>query len=225
MKRKTLLISGFTPFGRFRYNPGQELLPLVEAERVGNWTIRTVLLPTAFSTSFTTLRERIESIRPHAVISLGMHPGSDAFKLETRARNLRNVEDHRGEKVSPSDQAIDPRGEQFRVSTWPLPNRPPDLGEALPEVRFSFSAGTYICNELYYHLLGYVDMGTLDRPLPALFIHIPPLPGDAVASRDGVRGKSLYQLHQGLMTLLGILLQRIDGRPDCGSGNRCPAMT
>ncbi|MFC1851024.1 hypothetical protein ACFL27_12590 [candidate division CSSED10-310 bacterium] len=190
MSVTTLLITGFTPFGPYRYNSSQEILSPLANREFKNFRVKTVEIPTSFEKSYLTLIQAFETYKPAMVISFGMAAQSNVFHLEARGRNTLalqiNDEDvSRKYKIDP----IEPTGPNFRYTTLKIPFF---KGEKVP-LRLSFDAGTYVCNYLIYTFLGYLEQTKGDN-FPYGFIHIPALPRDAASLAPPVRGMAFPTL-------------------------------
>jgi pyroglutamyl-peptidase len=88
---------------------------------------------------------------------------------------------------SPKDAAVVEGGPAAYLSTFPCSRIVEDLrGKGVPAT-LSYSAGTFICNALLYHLLHYAQGRGI--PKKAGFLHFPYLPTDVV-SKESILGMS-----------------------------------
>jgi len=178
--RDPLLLLAFGPFGPWEHNSTVDVTAAaagqLEAEgvRVQRRVLDTSLVAVA------RLVAELPAQSPASVLACGLDGNSCAVRLERRARNYADFR-------IPDTEGLQPRGELLLAGApaW-LHSEVADQ-ELLQRVRasgapteLSDSAGTYICNALYFHLLHELRSSAV----PALFVHLPPLPG-AVYSGQG----------------------------------------
>ncbi|MBN2384782.1 hypothetical protein JXQ70_18045 [bacterium] len=202
MMQKIALISGFTPFANFRYNPSAELLPVLHGLIINQWRVETVRLMTSFETSFPILGAAIERLKPSALFCLGLKANLDQIQIEIRARNIMTINQRRVDGTSQVlKQPIVTEADNFLRTNWPLTATMQALDRSGFPYRVSFNAGSFVCNFLYFQaLLNYADS------CPCLFIHIPAFPSDAARTRIPVHGLTFPQLYQRVFTLLRLSL-------------------
>lgn len=168
-----VLLSGFAAFGGMKDNPTRRLI-----EAIGNrtWSRRDlevagVVLPVTFADSFTRLSAEIERFQPDWVIALGLQCGAQGIRLERIAVNWieASIPDNNG--VQPRGEKIDAAGSDGIFSRLPVGEWAQKLRERNIPVEISNSAGTYVCNYLFYRLLRTYSGG------PRVgFVHVPATP-------------------------------------------------
>lgn len=169
---KTLLITGFDPFGGSDSNPAWlavEQLP----ERVGPYKLCKLQLPTVFAEAARLAIEAAQECRPDVILSVGMAAGRAALTPERIAVNIRDarIPDNRGQQ--PQGAYVDPQGPAAYFATVPVEAMAAAIRRAQLPGLVSNSAGAFVCNDLMYSLLHHFH-GTSTR---VGFIHIPALPG------------------------------------------------
>jgi pyroglutamyl-peptidase len=169
----TVLLTGFEAFGGQRINPSQLVASALEGEIISGFLVKSATLPCAFADAFAELAEGLESLQPALVICVGQASGRSAINLERIAINLdhASMPDNRGAR--PENQPIRIEGPAAYWSSLPVPAIASALGEAGIAAALSQSAGSFVCNHVFYRL-----METLAHR-PAVrggFIHIPLLP-------------------------------------------------
>ena len=167
---RKLLITGFEPFGAERYNPSIEAVKLLPEEIAGTQIIK-AQLPVVFKTGAEILLQKVSEEAPDAVICVGLAGGRKAVTPELIAVNLKNasIPDNIGQQ--PVWERIEPDGEDGLFSTLPVKAIQERLeGYGFPS-EISYSAGTYVCNEVMYRLLSFQK--ERERDMPAGFIHVP----------------------------------------------------
>lgn len=174
MGEKTVLLTGFEPFHGEEVNPSWEAVRALPDE-IGGWRVEKLLLPTEFDTAAALALQRAEEVSACAVISTGEAGGRAAVTPEVVAINLQDasIPDNAGKQ--PQDRPVVPGGETAYFSTLPVKRIVKAVREAGLPCQLSYSAGTYVCNDVFYRLLRrFAGTG-----VPAGFIHVPFLPQQA----------------------------------------------
>ena len=168
MEPKTLLVTGFMPFGREDRNPSWEAVDALP-ERVGAWKLCKLLLPVEFDRAAALAIRAAEACRADAVLSVGLAAGRTAVTPEYVGVNVRDasIPDNAGQK--PAGEPIDPNGPAAFFSTLPVRAMTKAIQDAGVPAKLSYTAGTYVCNDLLYSLLKRFS-GAAVR---AAFVHIP----------------------------------------------------
>ncbi len=193
-----LLVTAFEPFGEDAVNSSEETLRMIP-ERIDGARIISVCLPVVFGKSVDMLRDVVERERPDAVLCLGQAGGSTELTPERVAINLEDASlpDNAGQQ--PSDAVIFPDGPAAFFSTLPVRKMTDAIREEGLPARMSNSAGTFVCNQLMYGLLYY-----LEREFPGVpggFLHLPYLKEQADA-HPGSFGLSREELAKGVMAAI-----------------------
>ncbi|MFO8132892.1 MAG: pyroglutamyl-peptidase I [Thermoplasmatota archaeon] len=160
-----VLVTGFEPFGQWDSNPSGEIALALNDSMVGDVRIIGLVLPVIFDTSYARMREAMDRYDPAAVIALGLDGGARAMEVERLAVNLQHPSWLRFSRINTS-------GSLFRRSMLPADDIVAALRDDGIAARRSWCAGLYVCNYVFYRLLG--DAGRWG--IPAGFIHVPPLP-------------------------------------------------
>ncbi|MBQ1820965.1 MAG: pyroglutamyl-peptidase I [Clostridia bacterium] len=168
MESKTLLITGFEPFGTETRNPSWEAVSALP-ERVGIRTLYKCLLPVEFGRAADLLAEAIDRIRPEAVLCVGLAAGRTAVTPEAIGVNVRDASIPDNAGVQPIGEPVVPDGPAAYFSTLPVRRMTEAIQNAGIPAKLSYTAGTYVCNDLLYTLLHRLS-GTGIR---AAFVHIP----------------------------------------------------
>jgi pyroglutamyl-peptidase len=211
----TLLLTGFEPFGGDARNPSAELAQWFHGERIGGLLVVSECLPCVFSTAPRVLEAAIERCRPVMVLALGQAAGRAELSLERVAINLMDapIADNAGDQ--PINCAIDPAGPAAYFSDLPIPAMVAAARAAGVPAGTSLSAGSFVCNQVFYCLRHRVAKGRL--PVPAGFMHLPLLPEQAAARmrRDGsglpLPSLPFEAMRQGLRAALGAAAEALQG--------------
>ena len=174
-----ILATGFTPFGGEQINPSWEAVKLLP-ERVGEAVLLKREIPTEFDAACAALRAAMDALRPDAVLAVGQYGGANGIRVERVAVNLRDarIADNAGRQ--PTDEPVVTGGPDAYFATIPTRRIVDALRERDIPARLSYSAGTFVCNDLLYRALHESAQG-----YPAMrcgFIHVPYLPEQ---TRDG----------------------------------------
>ena len=127
------------------------------------------MLPVTFSGSFELIEAELAGHCYDYVICTGLAEGRDAVSVERVAVNLidARIPDNNGEM--PSDIRIIDDGEDGIFSTLPTRKMTDEAQRIGLDARLSYSAGTYVCNYIFYRVLHHLK-GSSTK---AGFIHVP----------------------------------------------------
>ncbi|MCF5140825.1 pyroglutamyl-peptidase I [Pseudomonas sp. PA-6-1D] len=170
---KTLLLMGFEPFDQDSVNPSWEAVRQLDGMLLGEGVqIVARRLPCAFALVEECLAEWITQLRPAMVIATGLGPGRDSISMERVAINVNDarIPDNLG--AQPVDTPVVVDGPAAYFSTLPIKAMVKALREAGVPAAVSQTAGTFVCNQVFY-LLQHALAGTDVR---SGFIHVPNLP-------------------------------------------------
>lgn len=118
---KTILISGFEPFGGMPLNPALEVISVldgIELQDLG--VIRTVTVPVVHEKSINTVVSAISDYEPDVVLMIGLAPGRIGIMPERVAINVDDFRlvDNEGNQVI--DQPVVKDGPVAYFSTLPV---------------------------------------------------------------------------------------------------------
>ena len=148
-----VLLTGFEPFDGDELNPSWEAVRQLNGEVVRRHRIVAERLPTEFRRSLSVLRKAIQKHRPELVLCVGLAGGRAQLALERIAINIDDarIPDNTGHQ--PIDAPIVRGGPAAYFSTLPIKAILLALqAQGLP-VEISQSAGTYVCNHVFYGLM------------------------------------------------------------------------
>ena len=165
-----LLITGFEAFLENAENPSEEIIKLLPNSIYGN-EITKVILPVIYDECFDILLPIIKETKPDVIINLGLAGGRKGISLERIAVNINDsiLEDNKGN--APLDERIIIEGKNAYFSTLPIKQILRNIQIKKIPVKVSNSAGTYVCNNLMYHVLHYISKN--DLSIRAGFVHVP----------------------------------------------------
>lgn len=182
----TLLLTYFGPFPGVPVNPTVALAEgAVRALNTARPDLRVVAreLPVSYDGSSAALRAALQEVQPDALISLGVAVGRDVVSLEQVAINLDSagIEDNDGDRRC--DEPIAPGGQEAYFSSLPVRASYERLRAAGEPVEISYTAGTYVCNHVFYE--GQRISRELGLSIPAGFVHVPAICADGEEDADG----------------------------------------
>lgn len=165
------LVTAFTPFNGEKINPSQMVLDLLP-ESINNWKIEKLTLPTVFNKSLDLLYQKVDEVKPDAVLSIGQAGGRTGITIERVGINIDDAPINDNDGKMPVDKPISNNGENAYFSTLPIKRIVENIKAIGIPSSVSNSAGTFVCNHVLYGLMHKIK-GTKTR---GGFIHIPFLP-------------------------------------------------
>ena len=200
------LVTGFEPFGGEPINPAFEALDQLPP-RLGALSIETRVLPAVFGQALDALNAAISASDPKIVLCVGLAGGRAALSLERVAINIDDarIPDNRGHQ--PIDVPIVAGGPAAYFARLPIKAAVAALREAgLPAI-VSNSAGSFVCNHVFY---GLMHLAATGHPgLRGGFLHVPYLPSQA-ARQDGAPSMALRNIVRGIEIVLTVAASRRD---------------
>ncbi|MRX07824.1 pyroglutamyl-peptidase I [Pseudoduganella sp. FT25W] len=193
--KKIILLTGFEPFNKETINPSWEAVQLLDGWHEGEFVVHARQLPCAFGKALKTIHRAVEELQPSIVISVGQAGGRVDLSVERVAINVDDAPYADNQQRQPVDQPIVNGGPAAYFSTLPIKAIVHELREAGLPASVSQSAGTFVCNHVFYGLMHQAhEWGTTMR---AGFIHIPYLPQQA-ARHPGTASMKLEDVVEGL---------------------------
>lgn len=172
-----VLITGFDPFGDDKLNPALEAIKQLQ-RTINNVEIVTQEVPTVFYESIKIVKEAIEIHKPDIVICVGQAGGRTQVTLERVAINVDDARIPDNKQQQPIDESIIKDAPAAYWSTLPIKRIVRDMREAGIPAAVSNTAGTFVCNHLFYGLMNYIQAQYPE--IRGGFIHIPFIPEQVV---------------------------------------------
>lgn len=193
-RRRPVLVTGFEPFGGEDTNPSWEICRALPAA-IGRAPLETLLVPTQFRLAIEETAAAIERANPRLVILLGQAGGRACLSVERVAINVDDarIADNAGSQ--PVDEPVAPAGPAAYFASVPVKAMTAAIREAGIPAEVSNSAGTFVCNHLFYGVLHF--LAASGRDARAGFIHVPWLESQAVA-RPGEPAMALATMVRGV---------------------------
>jgi pyroglutamyl-peptidase len=177
--KQTVLITGFAPFGGETINPSWQVAKQLHGwQPMADVEVVAAELACAFNDSTEQLLLLIEKLQPCLVLAVGQAGERTQICLEHVAINLieARIPDNTG--LQPSGVPVVASGPDAYFCQLPLKSMLKALHQANIPATISYTAGTYVCNSVFYqlcHLRQSMDV-------PAGFIHIPYAPSQTTTS-------------------------------------------
>lgn len=197
---KTILLTGFEPFGGEHNNPSWEAVRRLDGKHLHDGSrIVVALLPCAFGAALDVLGTKIRLFAPDLVVCVGQAGGRADLTIERVAINVDDAPKPDNAGSQPIDAAIVADGPVGYFSTLPLKAIVQALRAKGIPASVSQTAGTYVCNHVFY---GLMHMASSRHAIQhAGFVHIPYLPEQA-AAHPGAPSMSLSMMMDALMLIL-----------------------
>ena len=169
-RRPTVLLTGFAPFDGESVNPSWQAVRLLRGRQVAGHRIAVRELPTQFGAANAALRRAIRETKPALVICVGLAGRRPRMSLERVAINIDDARIPDNAGAQPVDVPVVAGGPAAYFATLPLKAMLAALREAGIPAEVSQTAGTFVCNHVFYGLMHAL------RRRPAIrggFIHVP----------------------------------------------------
>jgi pyroglutamyl-peptidase len=196
-----ILLTGFEPFGGESINPSWEVARALDGAVVAGARVVAVQLPCAFGAALARLAAALDELRPVLAVALGQAGGRVDLSLERVAINVDDarIADNRG--VQPVDVPVVAGGPAAYFSTLPIKAIVAGLRAAGLPASVSQTAGTFVCNHVFYGLQHHLR----DRDVRSGFMHLPYVPAQASA-HPGAASMPLAVLVDGTRRALELAL-------------------
>lgn len=186
-----VLLTGFDAFGGDTMNPSWLAVQELRDEVIAGHTVIAAQLPTAFASSTAVLVHLLRTHRPALVICVGQAGGRSALSLERVAININDARIPDNEGAQPVDQPVLKTGPAAYFSTLPIKAMLHAIAQAGLAAEVSQTAGTFVCNHVFYALMHALKKQRGSSAVRGGFIHVPYLPNQGAPSMpliDIVRG-------------------------------------
>lgn len=213
-RKPTVLLTGFAPFGGETSNPSWDAVQRLAGKSVRGHRIVTRCLPCTFGASLRELRAAIRETRPALVLCVGQAGGRSQLSLERIAINIDDARIPDNAGARPIDEPVVADGPAAYFSDLPIKAMLAALRAAGLPAEVSQTAGTYVCNHVFYGLMHAL------RRSPGVrggFVHIPYSPAQA-AQHPGAPSLPIEVVSEGLRIALATALSTdVDQRLAAGS--------
>ena len=190
-KRPVVLLTGFDAFGGSPVNPSWLAVQALSGRQIAGHRLLAKQLPTEFGQSLHQLQRCLQQYRPALVICVGQASGRRALSLERVAINLNDAHMADNAGKQPIDCPVLEDGPPAYFSTLPLKAMLTQMKNEGLAAELSLSAGSYVCNQVFYGLMHVLATQKIFKCSHGGFIHVPYLPEQGEPNmplKDMVRG-------------------------------------
>ncbi|MEP6502108.1 MAG: pyroglutamyl-peptidase I [Betaproteobacteria bacterium] len=216
MTSPCILLTGFEPFGGESVNPSWEIARALDGWVCDGRVVRTALLPCVFGDALARLDDALAAWQPELVLCLGQAGGRAEISIERAALNVDDarIPDNLGRQ--PIDAEVVDGGPAAYFSTLPIKAVARDLRAAGVAAAVSNTAGTFVCNHVFYALMHRLATTPALAGARGGFVHVPYTP-EQVAGRSGVPSMPLATQVEGIRAALrSAVATRDDVRESAG---------
>ncbi|WP_020696135.1 pyroglutamyl-peptidase I [Reyranella massiliensis] len=198
------LVTGFDPFAGDEVNPSSLAVGKLK-KHLGSIVVHTAELPTSYARSAEVLRAAIEKAKPDIVLCVGQAGGRTELCLERVAINVQDARIRDNDGKQPIDRPVVADGPAAHFTTLPIKACVAEMRKAGLPAAVSNTAGTFVCNHIFYALMDIA--ASHPRPIRGGFLHIPYVPEQA-ARLGGAPSMSVSDIVRGIEIILEVSASR-----------------
>jgi pyroglutamyl-peptidase len=172
-----VLLTGFDAFGGDDTNPSWLAVQALHGEAIGGHRVVAAQLPTTFVGSAPALLKLLHKHMPTLVVCVGLAGGRTGLSLERVAVNVNDARIADNAGAQPVDVPVVKGGPAAYFSSLPIKSMLLSLKAAGIAAEVSQTAGTFVCNHVFYALMHALKKRRSLQATRGGFIHIPYLPG------------------------------------------------
>lgn len=211
MQQPKILLIGFDAFGGASLNPSWLAVKQLHGRQIAGRRIVAAQLPTVFGESLHRLKALLKQHQPALVICVGQAGGRSAISLERVAINVNDAPLADNAGAQPVDTAVVPNSPAAYFTSLPIKAMLAALQREGIGAEVSQTAGTFVCNHVFYGLMHALATQRPLRHSRGGFVHLPWLPG------QGTPSMALDEMVRGLRLALRCALLA-DGDAALGAG-------
>ncbi|MDP3759744.1 MAG: pyroglutamyl-peptidase I [Ramlibacter sp.] len=210
----TVLVTGFEPFGGQEVNPSWMAAQALHGRTVAGHRLIGAQLPTAFGRSLEALRDLLHRHHPALVVCTGQAGRRTALSLERVAINVNDARIPDNDGAKPVDTPVVAGGPAAYFTSMPIKAMLAALLADGINAEVSQTAGTFVCNHVFYGLMHELETRHDLRRTRGGLIHVPWLPA------QGQPSMRLDEIVTGLRVAIGCALVTVeDIRKEAGALN------
>ena len=170
---KKILITAFEAFGSYSHNPCTDIANEVDGftDATNSYFIKHKIVPVSRFRSITEVCETVEKMEPDVLIMLGVAENKCKITPEKLAINHDDFKIPDNDGNQPAEEFIIPSAPLSYFTSLPIKSMVSQIEARGIPAEISYSAGTYVCNHLYFGVLHHIEKQKLD--LKTCFVHIP----------------------------------------------------
>lgn len=166
-----ILITGFVPFGNQKINPSQILIEHLQSDPQLKSICEFLVLPVDYDQAAQILSSKLKSQKWAGWIGFGQAGGRDKISLERVALNWKEKDFNQAGDLTWTPAPLLPGAENAFINPMNLAKILAELKNNQIPSEISFSAGTYICNCVYF--FANKTFQDLNSNAFSLFVHVP----------------------------------------------------
>ncbi len=201
--KRSVLVTGFEPFGGDLLNPSEVIAVALEGRVISKHVIHAQVLPCVFGTSIDVLNDALNRYKPNLVICLGQAGGRAGITPERVAINIDDARIADNDANKPIDRPIVKGGPVAYFSTLPIKAITAALNKQKIVSSVSQTAGTFVCNHIFYALMHAI---TKTRSVRGGFVHVPWLP-EQIKDKKGQPSMPIEVMIKGIETVIKVSLK------------------
>lgn len=166
----SILVTGFEPFGGEKINPAWEAVAQLP-HTIASASCTKLQIPVEFGVAFQQVEAALTQIQPDIVVCVGQAGGRACITPEFVAINYvdARIPDNAG--AQPHNKPLVAQGPAAYFATLPVQAMVAAMQAANVPAAVSYTAGTYVCNEVMYCLLHLLAQSYPHAQ--GTFIHVP----------------------------------------------------
>ena len=176
-EKGVILLTGFEPFGGSDVNPSILACREIEGKTFNGYRVVVEEIPLRFHEINDIIKGHVSRYTPAVVVSTGQG-GGGGLSVERVAINVGSARMPYNCGYKPVDEPLNADGPVAYWTRLPYRRMLEGLKGAGVPARLSNSAGTFGCNQIFYHLMDHLANEGIETP--AGFIHVPLLPRQAL---------------------------------------------
>ncbi|WP_234196534.1 pyroglutamyl-peptidase I [Pseudacidovorax sp. NFM-22] len=207
---RRVLLTGFEPFGGDAFNPSWEVARALDREVLApGVVVESACLPCVFGEAIASLDEHLGAgAPPLMVVALGLAGGRAGLTPERVAINIDDARIADNDGRQPVDRPVVPGAPAAYFSRLPIKAMVRALQAAGLPAAVSNTAGTFVCNHLFFALMHRLATRPALAGVRGGFVHLPWLPTQ-LAEHPGEPALALADQVAGVRLLLRTAL-RVD---------------
>lgn len=176
----TVLLTGFDAFGGEAINPSWLVAQALQGKILQGHLVVAAQLPTEFAASGKRLSDLLRKHQPTLVFCLGLAGGRACLSLERIAINIQDARIADNIGAQPIDVPAVESGPAAYFSTLPIKAMLQALTAANIPAEVSQTAGTFVCNHVFYELMHVLKKQSTITDARGGFVHVPYLQGQGL---------------------------------------------
>ena len=196
-----ILLTGFNAFGGATLNPSWLAVQALHGRQILGHTVVAAQLSTVFDASLVELNALLKQHQPALVVCLGQAGGRHAMSLERVAINVNDAPMADNAGGQPVDTPVKPGAPAAYFTSLPIKAMLAALQAKGVAAEVSQTAGTFVCNHVFYGLMHALATQRGLKQTRGGFIHVPWLP------EQGTPSMALEDIVSGLRLALRCALQ------------------